>query len=92
MGFFEDEMSSEKVFWIKKIVKKIDPLLPDDPSEKIHELKITYFPEYGNGVFIKYTSTRASEHDDEQYGELYISNETIPELLSALQRYQIVNN
>jgi hypothetical protein len=87
MGFFEDEMSSEKVLWIKKTVRKLDPLLPDDPSEKIHELKITHFPEFGNGVFIKYTSTRASEDDDEEYGDVFIPNKTIPELISALQRY-----
>lgn len=87
MSFFEDEMCSEKVIWIKKTVRKLDPLLPDDPTEKIYELKITHFPEFGNGVFIKTNNTKASEDDHDESGEVYVKNESIPELIAALQRY-----
>jgi hypothetical protein len=88
MGLLEDEMKSEKILWIKKMVVKLDLCHPDDPQEQIQELKVTHYPEFGeNGVFIKHMSTPRSDDDEPELGEVFIKTDAIPELIVTLQKY-----
>lgn len=90
MSTLESELGfyAEKVLWTYRFVEEIEHKNPNGPTEQVHELSLTCYPQWDSGVFIKHVETSLLSEDAEPERELvYIKKEAVPELLAALQKY-----
>ena len=92
VGLSKDELSSETFFGSESVVENKSTAASD--GEKIQETNLHLVQSIWKRHFHKHTNTQASEDDDKESGEVYVQNETIPELivLFAIFRWSIIHS